>query len=238
MKKFFLIFSMAFVAMFCHAFAEASTDILYLNNGTVLTGRVDSVANNTSVTFVTEEGKSYTYPMMEVRKIERNSELKTPVSKKTGYADYRVRDLRFFFAVELQGAYAITPRTSTGFATDLNVVAGCRINEYVRVGVGAGVRYNINGTQFRSKEIACDWSYPLFVNVRGNIISEEYRDAVPYYSLDAGYTFGDNGFMIRPSLGYRFGISHSAFLLALSYCGQISNKDFLSFVGLKLGYEF
>lgn len=238
MKRLLSIFVMAVAALAITASAEKEVDVLYLNNGTVLKGHVESVEENVEVTFVTENGKSYTYPMIEVRKIERNSDVVTPSTAKNGYVDYRKSSGRFFFAAELQAAYAITPLTSAGFATDFNVVGGARFNEYVRVGLGVGARYNINGSQFRSKDITSDWSFPIFVNVRGNIISEEYRDAVPYYSLDAGYTIGDNGFMIRPSLGYRFGIPYSAFLVAVTYCGQMSGGNFLSFVGIKLGYEF
>lgn len=238
MKRLLLTVVMAVAAIAMYALTEDGVDVLYLNNGTVLKGHVESVEENVKVTFVTEDGKSYTYPMIEVRRIDRNSEVVTPSTTPTGYVDYRKRQSRFFFAAELQGAYAITPRTPVGFATDVNVVAGYRVNEYFRVGVGVGARYYINGGDFRSAKLSSDWACPLFVNFRGNIISEEYRDAVPFYSLDAGFTIGDNGLMIRPTLGYRFGVSHSAFLLGISYWGQISDKEYLSFVGIKLGYEF
>lgn len=239
MKRLLLIFVMAAIAaVSMNALADATTDVLYLNNGTVLKGTVASVVENVKVTFVTTDGKVYTYPMVEVRKIETMSSGEvSPSAEVTGYQDYRSRELRFFFAAEVQGAYELTHPSAVGFATDLNVVAGCRINEYFRVGLGVGARYYVNGSNYRSHRLK-DWACPIFANFRGNIISEEYRDAVPFYSLDIGGTIGDNGFMIRPSLGYRFGVSHSAFLLAASYWGQVSDGRYLSFVGIKLGYEF
>ena len=117
MKRLLSIFVMAVAALAITASAEKEVDVLYLNNGTVLKGHVESVEENVKVTFVTENGKSYTYPMIEVRKIERNSDVVTPSTAKNGYVDYRKSSGRFFFAAELQATYAITPLTSAGFAT-------------------------------------------------------------------------------------------------------------------------
>ena len=109
------------------------------------------------------------------------------------------------------------------------------------MGVGAGVRYYINGENIRYRD--ADIVFPIYANVRGNIIPSYERKVVPYYSLSVGGVV-DDGVMVRPTIGARFGdFKRSSFLLGLSYLGQ-SMKDpwnenrFQSFVVLSVGYEF
>lgn len=152
----------------------------------------------------------------------------------------------FFFAVEASGGVTVTGATVP--MVELDVVGGYRFNEFVRLGIGLGPRYYINGDRIRAAKKE-QWTMPLYLNIRGNFIPGDYRNVIPYYSVDAGYTIGDD-FMIRPSVGVRFGSNRSAFLLGIAYLGQnmktgIINPDtnketkyFGSFLCLKLGYEF
>ena len=50
----------------------------------------------------------------------------------------------------------------------------------------------------------------IFVNARGNFISQEVREIVPYWSVDIGGAIRD-GFMFTPSFGCRIGEQRSAF---------------------------
>ena len=92
---------------------------------------------------------------------------------------------------------------------------------------------------------------PIMINFRGNIIPQDYRTVVPYYSVDVGSTITD-GFLLRPTLGIRCGERRSAFLLGVSYMlqvmsgyeskyepGNLNEKTLnTSFFGLRIGYEF
>ena len=83
---------------------------------------------------------------------------------------------------------------------------------------------------------------PLFVNVRGNIVSASERDGVPFWSLNVGGITSE-GFFASPTIGYSFGGLRNNFLIGLSYTVS-SFKDkkkedvVYSYFGLKLGYEF
>ena len=100
--------------------------------------------------------------------------------------------------------------------------------------------YYINNNVMRCKSYK--WSFPLFLNVRGNIIPELNRSIVPYYSADFGAAIND-GFFVRPAIGVRFGEPRSSFTLAITYMAQklkLTPEQYstTSFIGLKAGWEF
>ena len=128
----------------------------------------------------------------------------------------------------------------------MDFVGGYRVNEFFRIGAGFGPRYYFGPERARLN--VARWGMPLYLNIRGNFIPSEYRDCVPYYSIDCGTSFPD-GIMFRPTIGVRIGEPRSAFLLGVSYTGQqLKNADldkdgklkhkFTSFLSIKIGYEF
>lgn len=158
-----------------------------------------------------------------------------------GYKDYFSYDRGFFAAGELSGGVSLQSAKKTVGFTELDAVGGYRFCDFLRVGAGLGVRYYINGFKH-------DWGVPLFLNVRGNFISNQYYNVVPYWSFDIGNTFPD-GLMVRPSIGIRVGQKRSAFVASIGYMGQNMLKAratedtkkksaFYSFITLKIGYEF
>lgn len=139
---------------------------------------------------------------------------------------------------------------NTPFA-ELDIYAGYRFNDYARVGIGLGPRYYFTPGNLRRTSVK--WAMPLVFNVRGNIIPQDYRTVIPYYSVDLGATVGD-GFMLRPTIGIRCGEPRSAFLLGVSYMLQnlrgyrnetlddvvrvVDANNATSSFALTLGYEF
>lgn len=154
----------------------------------------------------------------------------------------------FWMAAEAVGGYSCRLYHSNFALAEIDVTAGYRFNEYLRVGLGFGGRYYFDNAKVRYN--SSEWAFPLYANVRGNFMSTEYRTTVPYYSFDLGGTILD-GFMMRPTVGLRIGQQRSAFLIGLTYTGQslkgfsyneFGGRDphnrFVSFISLKLGYEF
>lgn len=161
---------------------------------------------------------------------------------------YTTYETGFWIAPEASVGYSCRIAHKNNAFSELTVTGGYRFNEFVRVGVGFGGRLYFHNTEerYRSK----NWAFPLFLNVRGNFIPTDTRDVVPYYSMDLGAAIRD-GFMMRPTFGLRIGQKRSAFLVGLSYLGQNtkfsrhetdgriqSYSKFLSFITLRLGYEF
>ena len=162
-------------------------------------------------------------------------------SRRVAYKDYAQSDKGFWCSVEVNGGSSLilnhtnVQRVGTIFTT------GYRISEFFRVGAGLGASYYVNG----NKDVRGDNNamvMPLFVNVRGNAISHESREAVPYWSMDIGTMLGD-GLFLSPTLGVRIGQARNALLLGLRYtlaeidaCPNYSTT--VNFFSFNIGYEF
>ncbi|MCC8154321.1 MAG: hypothetical protein LIP01_08960 [Tannerellaceae bacterium] len=160
--------------------------------------------------------------------------------KKIKYIDYS----------ELNTGYWISPEISAGSSVLLNkrnvqvvnasVVNGYRFSEFLKVGIGVGVRYYIDNDKFRDSSIP--WAFPVFANVRGNFMTNEYRKTVPYWSVDVGVAIRD-GLIFAPTLGLRIGERRSAFLVGITYSYENPEKlnndsSGTSFLLGKIAYEF
>lgn len=180
----------------------------------------------------------------QLNEVNRLPEVKRSHTQQV-YSDY---DRGFWIAAEGTGAYSCRLNHKNFGFGEITATAGYRFNEYVRVGLGFGGRYYIGNDRVRYYKEA--WGFPLFANVRGNIIPTDTRDVVPYYSFDIGGTIRD-GFMMRPTIGLRIGQKRSAMLIGLSYIGQytkcvdfdaagvrVPKGSFLNYVALRIGYEY
>ena len=83
---------------------------------------------------------------------------------------------------------------------------------------------------------------PIYANVRGNIISQDNRSVVPYWSFNIGGAIRD-GFLVSPTIGIRVGEQRNAFIAGISYGyneikGYENGKKGINFVLMRLGYEF
>ena len=158
-----------------------------------------------------------------------------------GYTEYRLLNTGFWCAVEAEGGSTVMINHKNMQAVGLTYTAGYRFGEYLRIGVGAGARYYVNGNEVR-KPGKSEWTFPLFVNARGNIIPQYDRTVVPYWSLNLGGMAGD-GFFISPTIGMRIGEPRNSFLIGVGYsfnkieAAPLSN-DYTSGVVLRIGYEF
>ena len=151
----------------------------------------------------------------------------------------------FWWGADFSLGYSLRfgePGRANGGFGELDVNAGWRFNEYFMVGPGIGVRYYFPAHHLRAKNSPV--GVPIYVGVRGNFMSNLYRKVVPYYAFDIGGTVND-GFMLRPTVGLKFGNIRNALLLGLTYTGQsmktidsMGGSKFVSFLSLRVGYEF
>lgn len=239
-KHFILVLLLA-----CGINAFAS-DVVVLKNGNVIKGEIVS-RTETSIVIKVQNGTTYEYPMIQVQKITDSEEFdrsmpKDAAKSTASYTDYGDMDSGFWFSTEIGEALSCNIKGGNYTFTELDAIGGYRFNEFLRLGIGIGARYyNNNGHRFSS----ISWGMPIYGTVRGNIIPGEYRNVVPYYSVDMGASIRD-GFMFRPGIGMRIGQKRNAFIASLSYLGQniISTENnarknkFTSFVMLRIGYEF
>ena len=144
--------------------------------------------------------------------------------KRAKYVDFPSQDQGLWFAVQ------ITPGFADGFFAQADLIAGYRAGEFFRLGAGLSPQFSGNGL-----------SLPVYLDLRGNIISQESRMAVPYWSMDAGYSFlANNGLYLSPTVGVRVGMPRNDFIAGLTYIliAPLGAGGPYNAVGLRLGYEF
>ena len=134
----------------------------------------------------------------------------------------------------------------------ISFVGGYMVNEFLKIGLGiGGLNYFNKNDELRSTDIK--WTMPIYLDVRGNMTSQESRNFLPYWSVDIGAAVRD-GFFFSPTIGMKFGEIRDSWLIGISYSIQQiknwtdQNKKFsplghttpetVSFVSIKLGYEF
>ena len=160
---------------------------------------------------------------------QNHTDYKLPDEPKRGkYIDFPSLDKGFWFAV--QATPAIGLGRAGGFWASADFIAGYRTGEFLKVGVGVSPRFDgIAG-----------FALPLYLDLRGNIISQESRMAVPYWNVDAGWTFFENGIYVSPTVGVRVGMPRNNLIAGLTYIFQHASIPYGNFsaIGLRVGYEF
>ncbi len=171
---------------------------------------------------------------------ERN--IKMPqVPKQENYTDYSLKDKGYWWSMDIAISPSLKFHETSAWTSTFSFVNGYRFNDYLKLGIGVGAMYYFaNNDKLRNTDIK--WAMPIFVNARGNFISQETREIVPFWSVDVGDVIRD-GFLISPSIGCRIGERRSAFIVSIGYSyreinvKQESEKG-RSFATFKIGYEF
>lgn len=166
-------------------------------------------------------------------------EIRMPkMPKKKAFKDFSQQEKGIWFAFEAgAGSTAESNMRNAQIAT-ATATAGYRFSEYLKVGVGVGGGYYFNNSDIRQSGSRVN--IPVFVNARGNLMTQEYQTAVPYWNFSIGSRVND-GMFISPGIGFRFGEHRSSFIMAVKYeYGQIKlvdGKKWCSSFHLSLGYE-
>lgn len=220
------------------AYATEEYGWVYLNNGNELHGTI--TRNETHVIVLTDDGHTYEYPLIQVRKISGKQEYLPEVSSDPDLRDYTKDTTGFWIAGEITAAYSCFLSHGNRPMIEGDIVGGWRFNEYLRAGLGIGFRGYPGNDHIRYHHFA--GSFPIFANARGNVYKTGYHTVVPFWSASIGGAIRD-GFMMRPAFGIRVGQDRAAFTAALSYTGQSlkyknGKTKFCSFLGITLGYEY
>jgi len=146
----------------------------------------------------------------------------------------------YWCSIELNGGSTLMENHKNVALVNAEFTNGYRFSQWLKVGAGIGVMYYPNNDNVRDSKNHL--SMPLFINARGNILSEEIRRTLPYWSVNLGTSIPD-GFFFTPTVGLRVGEKRSAFLVGVSYTlrhlktepGSMNNY---SGAMVKVGYEF
>lgn len=218
---------------------------IYLNNGNVIQGHViQDNTDNLNISVQDLQGETINLKRTDINKITKQPMGITLKEAKPEYIHEKEFDKGFWWSAEFYSGCTcnVTDEQKNGGFSEFNLTAGYRYSEYIRFGIGFGGRYYIQNSNIRYKSIK--WSFPLYFNIRGNMINSYERRVVPYYSLSIGGATQD-GFMLRPTIGIRIGdYKRSALLVSISYLGQNLKRPqdgklkSQSFAVAGIGYEF
>lgn len=146
--------------------------------------------------------------------------------KRPEYVDYSSLEKGFFGAVQLSPTLAMDKDDNKTAIYQVDLIAGYRFGEFFRLGAGVSPRIG------EMKNL------PIYVDLRGNFISQRSRMCVPYWSIDAGYTL-NQGMYLAPTAGIRVGGLRHDFVLGIGYTFQgVQEASDLNCAVLRLGYEF
>ena len=238
MKKLLLFILITLTSFFSKAQTQ---DVIYLKNGNVVRGIIIEQKENGTVTIRTNNGRVLTYTEFDIREITIEG---PPAKQRTErkYTSFEDQKMGYFFATEL-GFDATMNKGPTIWPVGLSVVNGFRANEFISVGCGIGLRYYFNNGVIRKKDN--EWAFPVYFDIRGNIVSHRGRNLVPYWSFDTGLSFGDDNLFFSPTIGLSIGGYRNNLIVGLSYLGQfidniynMQENDYHSMVGLKVGFQF
>ncbi len=170
----------------------------------------------------------------------QDREIKMPESPKKSY-NIANAGSGYWCAIEFGGGSTLMENKKNVALVGASYTGGLRLNEYLKVGVGLGVLYYPNSSNVRSTRNHL--AMPLFVNLRGDMLADESRTTVPYWSVNIGTTLPD-GLFLTPTVGLRIGEKRNAVLIGISYTLRHLNtypyatNHSYSGALLKLGYEF
>lgn len=148
--------------------------------------------------------------------------------------------VKYWCAIEVGGGSTAMENMKNVAMTGASFIGGYRFSQFLKVGAGLGVLYYPNSSNVRNTKNHL--AMPLFLNARGNFLTDDIRRTVPFWSLNYGIGIPDGQFL-TPSVGLRVGEKRNAFLVSIGYTlrhlkvypGYTSD---LSGALLKFGYEF
>lgn len=170
----------------------------------------------------------------------QSRDIKMPNEHLTNIVNIAEKKSGYWCSIDFEGGSTLMEKSKNLAMSGVNFTNGYRFNQYLKAGIGIGALYYINNDNVRSRERAL--AMPLYINVRGNILSDEIRKNVPFWSVNVGTTLSD-GFFLTSGVGLRIGEMRSAFTIGLNYMlrnidSQPGKHDYYSGASVKIGYEF
>lgn len=212
---------------FC-ANAHNRQDVVYLKNGSIIRGIIIEQVPNQSIKIETADGNTFVYQIDEIAKMTKE------MSRRTGTDSYR--NSSFY---ETEPGYSGSVNLGYAFEVGdygverlkLHVVNGYRFNPYFYLGFGTGLNY------YSDADAAV---LPLFVNFKVDFLRSR---VLPYFSLDAGYSFDLTnsfepvGLLLNPKIGVSFKLNEkNAMNVGLGF--DMQWMDFLYSYGYYYNYYY
>ncbi len=187
------------------ALSNETEDIIYLNNGTKVTGKIIKYDLNNGVVIKTEKGTEFEYKMAEIEKIEFKSKTNNQYRKtksELGITLGMPANFNLVFSKHIDDLVLKATGFSLGtFGTGIQIDVGYKFSEFDRtyhsLNVVGGIS-SFSGTNNDKKWVNIKWNYVGIV-----------------------YNFNTNGFFLQPGISIGEGnISSPVFLFQIGYVYQ------------------
>ncbi|GAB1453450.1 hypothetical protein MASR2M47_35060 [Draconibacterium sp.] len=205
MEKYLTLVLLSLIATF--GFGQGNyQDVVYLKNGSIIRGIIIEQVPNKSLKIETTDRSVFVYQMDEIEKLV----------KEPSKSNLAAECLEPGYKGIVEAGFNIGVGDGEGYNTiKINFINGYQIMPYLSVGIGTGIRFNIDYEEAL---------IPLFADFRVNFLNKRLS---PYASLGLGYTFDATyyfesvGFLVNTSAGISYKISNkSAVLFGLGYESQ------------------
>ena len=209
-------------AMICSSRADAS-DVLRLNNGSVIKGDVIETTPGKTVKIRTKDGSVFVYNLDEVEQISKD-ESSLNESNNTGH-----RGLDF----DIDAGYNINTKGGGG-AVAADVLVGKRFNKSIYWGLGAGVNISTGGSTVVTIPVETR------LNVFFPIGDSKFT---PFGSLTTGYNIntkgGDGSYFVSLAPGFSYPLSSKVdFNFSAGYAHSFYKGGNGGAVVIKVGFSF
>jgi hypothetical protein len=217
-----ILFSLSSAGLYSQDIPEMQ-DVIYLNNGTFLRGRIIEQVPEQFLRIIVAEKDTLLIAANEIKLMKKE---RTPGSPNPNYED----------GIKVWGFTNITEFTvglgqtegkdrfkdlSTGETTfQLSTINGYTLSPYITLGLGTGFEFWTNRS-----------FVPFFFDLRTNLFRKENT---PFAYVDAGYSLGwingelgasFGGALVGLGVGGKFGFGKkAAIIFSLSYCFQQINQ--------------
>lgn len=180
------------------------TDIVYLDGGSVLRGKIVESDSAGNFVMTTWNGVKMTFPTTSVKKIVQHCKEEKRSPKIYDFNEHGLYNATRFGTLVGQTYYG---ENAVGYTIYHSV--GWMFNRWVGAGIGGGAEiFNPDGN-----EVA---TYPLFAEVRGYF---QAKNVTPFYTISGGWAFTGNnsesqwgydenwkgGWLAKVQIGYRVG---------------------------------
>jgi len=201
-------------------------DIVYLNNGSIIKGRIIEQVPNQSIKIQIADGSIFSYPMSSIAKVTKDA---SAVTAKSNYdeddsaIDSESRP-RFKAIVNMDYAIAMYNGDVQTGTLITNFIGGVQFNPYFSAGTGVGLYYYTVNNSGHSTLI------PVFADFRANFSNKRIS---PFFSMDVGYLFDASndftgvGLFLSPTFGVHFKVEGKFSIYAgMSYRLQFYNNSY------------
>lgn len=198
--------------------APQKQDVVYLNNGSVIKGKLESLPEEPNKVRIKSAGNLWVFDMEEVKSIE-HGKLTTPDQPANNFFNevyFKRQEAGFYNVTDIGLMYGKDANNYNAYSFSFHIINGYQINKKWSSGIGIGIESMDRGF------------LPVFVEGKYHLWDQDFS---PYAAMQVGYGFPmermrQGGILLNPQIGFRSYTNHkNGVNFSLGYRFQKSSYD-------------